>query len=293
MFYVDEKQMARFEMAYEFPLVVHETFLKDKPREFNDWHYHEEIQFSYILEGEMIMSCMGQDYLLKAGDGVFINSNCAHMSRPTNPESARYLSLNIKPSLLTLYHGSVVEQKYFLPYANSPRTQIIAFSSQLAEQQLIIDEILLLFSLIQNKEFGYELDTFGQLLKVWKHLLIFAETHSNEAVRLERPEAHAMLQYIHDHFAESISIEDISRHVHLSKGECSRLFHASYNSSIVSHMTDYRISQSIPLLTGTTLSMAEIALQCGFNSSSYFTKVFREKVGVPPLQYRKEKAGRT
>ncbi|MBP3728733.1 MAG: helix-turn-helix transcriptional regulator, partial [Lachnospiraceae bacterium] len=210
----------------------------------------------------------------------------------TNPESARYLSLNIKPSLLTLYHGSVVEQKYFLPYANNPRTQIISFSSRLAEQRLVIDEILLLFRFIQNKEFGYELDTFGQLLKVWKYLLIFAETHSNEAVRLERPEAHAMLQYIHDHFAEPISIEDISRYVHLSKGECSRLFHASYNSSIVTHITDYRISQSIPLLTGSTLSMAEIALQCGFNSSSYFTKVFREKVGIPPLQYRKEKAGR-
>ncbi|MBQ4425315.1 MAG: AraC family transcriptional regulator [Lachnospiraceae bacterium] len=275
-------------MPYEFPLAVHETFLKDKPRGFNDWHWHEEIQFSYILEGEMIMTCMGHDFLLRPGDGIFLNSNCSHMSRPVNPESARYLSLNIKPSLLTLFHGSVVEQKYFLPYANSPKMQVIAFSPEIPEEAFFLEAVLYLFRLIQEKGFGYELEVYAQLLHVWKTLLIISETHSVQPLKLEREEAHAMLMYIHQHFTENITIEDLSKHVHLSKGECSRVFQAAYGTSITTHIIDYRISQSIPLLSGTNLSMTQIAEQCGFNSSSYFTKVFREKVGMPPLQYRKE-----
>ena len=289
MFYVDENQKARFEMDYEFPLAVHETYLKDKPRGFNDWHWHEEVQFSYILEGSMIMSCMGNEYLLRAGDGIFINSNCAHMTRPAGPASARYLSLNIKPSLLTLFHGSVVEQKYFLPYSNDPGMQVIALSSDEPEQHFFLEQVLCLFDLIRKKGFGYELEVYAQLLRVWKLLLILAESHHAPPVKLERSEAHDMLMYIHRHFAESITVKDLAGYVHLSRGECSRLFQATYGTSIISHVMNHRISQSIPLLTGTNLSVAEIAGRCGFNNLSYFTKVFREKIGTTPLQYRKEK----
>ena len=288
MFYVDENKMARFELSYEFPLAVHETYLKDKPRGFNDWHWHEEIQFSYVLEGEMITSCMGSEFRLGAGDGIFINSNCSHMSRPTGAQSARFMSLNIQPSLLTLFRGSVVEQKYFMPYSNDPRMQVVSFSHEMADQKVVLAEILRLFEMIREKDFAYELDAYGQLLRVWKYLLILAETQHTPQVRLEREEAHAMLRHIHEHFAENLTIDDISRAVHLSKGECSRLFQTAYGTSIIAYLIDYRVSQSIQLLIGTNLSASEIAIRCGFNSPSYFTKVFREKIGVTPLQYRKE-----
>lgn len=287
MFYVDENQKARFELSYEFPLVVHKTNLRDKPRGFNDWHWHEEMQFSYILEGAMVMTCMGNDYLLRAGDGIFINSNCAHMSRPKGADSAIFLSLNIQPSLLTLFHGSVIEQKYFLPYSNDPNMQVIALSAEEPEQRLFLEQVMYLFNLIQEKGFGYELETYAQLLHVWKLLLILADRpHTQPKIR-ERNEAHAMLQYIHEHFSDNITIGDLAAVAHLSRGECCRIFQATYGTSIISHVIDYRISQSIPLLTGTEYSVAEIAGRCGFNNTSYYTKVFREKVGVTPLKYRK------
>lgn len=288
MFYVDENQKARFEMSYDFPLIVHKTNLKDKPRGFNDWHWHEEVQFSYILEGSMVMTCMGNSYLLRAGDGIFINSNCAHMTKPSGPESAVYLSLNIQPTLLTLFHGSVVEQKYFLPYSDDPNMQVIAFSSEEPEQRMFLEQVLTLFNLIQEKGFGYELETYAQLLHVWKLLLVLSETPHIQPKRKERGEAHTMLQYIHDHYSENISIEDLTAVVHLSKGECSRIFQLAYGTSIIAHVVDYRISQSIPLLTETDLTVAEIAGRCGFNNVSYYTKIFREKVGMTPRQYRKE-----
>lgn len=292
MFFVDKNQQARFIVPYDFPLAVHETFLKDKPRGFNDWHWHEELQFSYVLEGEMIMTCMGSDHLLKAGDGIFIHSNCAHMTRPTGPESARYLSLNILPSVLTLFHGSVIEQKYFIPYVNDPKMQVIAFRAGLAEYDLLLREIVLLFDLIRARDFGYELETYARLLHIWKLLTVLSKSKILPSVKLEREEAHAMLEYIRGHYAESITIDDLARHVHLSRGECSRLFQATYGVSIVSHLIDVRISQSIPLLVSTRMTVAQIADCCGFNSPSYYTKVFREKVGIPPLQYRRSHAGR-
>lgn len=287
MFYVDSNQKANFELSYEFPLAVHETSLTDKPGGINDWHWHEELQFTYVLEGEMILSSQGADHVLSEGCGIFINSNCAHMSRQISERSARYLSLNIQPSLLTLYHGSVVEQKYFLPYVDDPGMQVVTFFPEEEAEAVCLLELRRLFEVLKEDSFGYELEAYSQLLHLWNTLLNYARSHARTQPQPERQEAHDMLSYIHRHYSEELTLEAIAREVHLSKGECCRMFRSAYGCSIFTHIMNYRVAQSIPLLTGTNLSMAEISESCGFHSPSYFTKNFRERVGVTPLQYRK------
>ena len=57
--------------------------------------------------------------------------------------------------------------------------------------------------------------------------------------------------------------------------------------SPMEYLRDYRLRQSLPLLTDTTLSVTEIAFRCGFNSSSYYTETFHRSMGCTPLQYRR------
>lgn len=289
MFFVDDNQKANFAMSYAFPLIVHETNLKDKPLGFNNWHWHEELQFTIVLEGEMIMTMQGENYLLHPGDGIFINSNIEHMTRPTTPQSARYLSLNVQPSLLTLFHGSVVEQKYYLPYIKEPHMQVVTFSSDGLEE-LLFAEVNELFRVLQDGGFGYELDAYSRLLNTWKLLLACNASEHAQHQPHERYEAKAMLAYLHEHYGERISLDDVSAHVHISKSECCRLFHASYGCSIFTYLSDYRLQKSILLLSDSQLSVLEISDLCGFNSTSYFIKTFREKVGMTPLQYRRKAA---
>src|SRR5574344_1344410 len=176
MFFVDANQKANFAMSYAFPLIVHETCLKDKPLGFNAWHWHEELQFSIVLEGEMVMTLQGGNYTLRPRDGIFINSNIEHMSRPTTPESARYLTLNVQPTLLTLFHGSGVEQKYFLPYLKDPQMQVVTFSAE-GEDELLFAQVSELFRVLQDGDFGYELEAYSRLLAVW-HLLLLRRSEA-------------------------------------------------------------------------------------------------------------------
>lgn len=286
MFFVDNNQKANFELDYAFPLVVHETFLRDKPMGFNNWHWHEEVQFTCVLEGSMITTAQGQDHILRTGDGFFINSNISHMTRPTSADSARYVSLNVKPSLLTLFHGSVVERRYFLPYMNHPCFQFVLLTPETRWQEKTLNDMLYLFYLLREKAFGYELDAYSYLLHIWRTLLEHLDADPGQQPLLERQEAHQILSYLHDHYAEHITLEKISNITHLSSGECCRLFKATYGCTIFNYLTDYRLGQSTILLSDHSLSVSRIAELCGFNSPSYFIKRFREKVGVSPLQYR-------
>ena len=287
MFFVDNNQKATFFQPYSFPLVVHETRLKDKPMGFNNWHWHEEIQFSLLLEGEMITTAQGQDYHLHAGEGFFINSNLSHMSRPaTDPDESRFLSLNVQPSLLTLFHGSVVEQKYYLPYLDDPSFQMIHLVPEISWQDRILADLQALFSLVQNKPFGFELDAYSYLLLIWRQLLDNMEEPEQKPV-IERQEAHSILSYIQENYTEDLTLDQVSAHVHLSKSECCDLFRSSYDTTIFSFLSDYRLEKSILLLRDTNRSVSQIAADVGFKGTSYFIKCFREKTGQTPLQYRR------
>ncbi len=286
MFFVDNDQKANFIMDYAFPLAVHETKLWEKPMGFNNWHWHEEIQFTYVLEGSMITTAQGADYVLRPGDGFFINSNLSHMTRPTSAERVRYLSLNVKPSLLTLFHGSVVEQKYFLPYVNDPCFQFVQLTPETPWQEQVLSLIKRLFDVLQNTPFGYELDAYSCLLCIWRCLLEHLDAAPEHAPPVERWETQQILAFLHEHYAEPVSLRQVAECVHMKEGTCCRLFKTAYGCSIFTYLTDYRLEKSILLLPDPSLSVTRIAELCGFNSTSYYIKKFREKVGVSPLQYR-------
>lgn len=53
------------------------------------------------------------------------------------------------------------------------------------------------------------------------------------------------------------------------------------------YVSEYQLSQAAQLLSDHNLSIAEISEQCGFQSQSYFGKIFREKYGFSPKNYQK------
>ena len=291
MFFVDDNQKATFIVPYDFPLAVHETALRDKPMGFTPWHWHEEVQFSFVLEGSMVTTAQGVEHLLRPGDGFFINSNLSHMTKPADAAvSARYLSLNVSPKLLTLFRGSVVEQRYFLPYVNDPGFQFMHLTPETPWQEQILAAMRRLFSVVQAAAFGFELETYAQLLVLWKMLLEHLGVEEAANGYVESAEAQQIMSHVHDNYGDAVTLSGISQSVHRSAEECCRLFKETYGCTIFTYLGEYRIQQSIPLLADPSLSVSAISERCGFNSLSYFIKCFREKVGATPLQYRKNLA---
>jgi AraC-like DNA-binding protein len=58
------------------------------------------------------------------------------------------------------------------------------------------------------------------------------------------------------------------------------------------YLTNYRIEKRMELHIDSALSITDIALQCGFNSSSYFTEIFHKVFGSTPSDYNKKKIRR-
>lgn len=94
-------------------------------------------------------------------------------------------------------------------------------------------------------------------------------------------------EYIHAHLDQSIKLADLADVAGMSQFHFSRLFKRSMGISPHQYLLQQRLEQAKQLLKGSKLAIAEIALQCGFNSQSHLSKHFREAIGMTPSDYRK------
>ena len=99
--------------------------------------------------------------------------------------------------------------------------------------------------------------------------------------------------YLDNHFQENISREELSRHVFLNPDYLSRLFKKKTGISISGYLMTKRMNLAKEMLVTTKIPVSVISSQVGYDNFAYFTKIFRERTGMSPNEYRKshEKTG--
>lgn len=95
-------------------------------------------------------------------------------------------------------------------------------------------------------------------------------------------------KYIDEHLAEKISRTDIAEYVALNENYLSRLFHKEIGCSISDYILQKRINMAKKLLLSTKLSVSAIGEQVGYDTTTYFIRLFKREVGKTPKDYRKE-----
>lgn len=95
-----------------------------------------------------------------------------------------------------------------------------------------------------------------------------------------------MVSFIYQHYPEKISLTDIAAAGHVGRSKCCQIFKHYMQQSPVDFLNTYRLKISCRLLCTTQKSITEIAILCGFNHLSYFSKYFMECYGCTPREYR-------
>ncbi|MBQ8380965.1 MAG: helix-turn-helix transcriptional regulator [Clostridia bacterium] len=109
----------------------------------------------------------------------------------------------------------------------------------------------------------------------------------------ERLEYHNVLRlrpvinYISEHCAEKIYIEQLSEIIMVSPDYFTKMFRDSIGKTPIGYINGIKVNRSMQLLIGSDKSVAEIADEIGFYNANYFHKIFKQYMGVSPLAYRK------
>lgn len=96
-------------------------------------------------------------------------------------------------------------------------------------------------------------------------------------------------EYVKNHFAEKITLDEIAEYVSLSKSYLSRIYKEETGESLSVYINKVRIDKAKLMLLDQNCALVDVASLSGFEDQSYFTKVFKRLVGVSPKKYRESR----
>ena len=269
----------------DFPCAGYSKLYTDRADDVVFWHWHDEMEIMNERTGRLIVRVPQKTYLLNEGEAVVVNADVLHYAA-ADP-LCRLDSLVFSPALITGSDQSVYAQKYILPLTACSSFDGVVLRRETNEPAL--QAFVCAFDALANDTPGFEFTVRDDLSKLCFALYQQMEPRSGDDTGPSQNDLriHEMLSFIQDNYSRDITLTDISRAADVSERECLRCFQRSIQTSPMQYLLKYRIMQGAALLTERPSStISEIAISCGFNSPSNFTKLFRRFYNCTPREYR-------
>lgn len=278
--------------ATKFPLLVlnvNNRICIPSNEGFQVLHWHDEVQFVYILKGIIHVKIYDKEFDLQQHDCIFINRTVLH--HITEKEDCHYHSYIIPTRMLAFFPGSTMEQDDVEAIINNPVfTHYLLFSND-PTHNIVLHNIRLLDKLYfqENKYKHYEYRLSIQLSMVWLEFISLLPPMEKVESSENYERIRSLISMIHTNYHLPISIQNIADAAHISKTECVRCFQKFVHDSPYQYLLKYRLHMSTSLLITTDMLVTDIALTVGFHSISSYIKYFKMYYHKTPYKYRMEK----
>lgn len=279
---------------YSFPLLVLQVSSDTcyPPNEgFRMLHWHNEVQFMYLLEGTIHARIYDEQMDIHAGECLFINKNAVHLT--TNKEHCVYHSYLIPEKMLSFFPGSLMEKENVWPITENRLFSHLVLTRKKAKHGRVLDSLAQLdaayFS--QNENPWFEYCVAVAITALWRDFISVLDISEQNGMlwkinsydRIQR-----LLTYIHEHYQEELSLKDISCAANVSVSETQRTFRQFVGETPYQYLMKYRLHASTALLKESDKSISVIALESGFHSVSSFISYFKKQYGITPAAFRNE-----
>ncbi len=239
-------------------------------------HTHEGFAIGVIERGAETFYYRGAVHTAPAGSIVVISPDELHTGQSATDYGWSYRMIYPPADLLARVASELAGQPRGIPYFTSP---------------IVCDDAL--FVVLRAAHVALELShsALERETRLMEALAMLVRRHAEDRPALAQPGlAHHALRhaqdYLREHFAEDISLEQLAQHVYLSPFHLSRLFREQLGLPPHTYLNQIRVNRAKNLLNA-GLSPTDVAHAVGFADQSHLTKAFKRVVGVPPGQYRK------
>ncbi|HLR38608.1 MAG TPA: AraC family transcriptional regulator [Chitinophagaceae bacterium] len=249
-------------------------------------HTHPEYEINFVSNAKNAKRIIGdsEEYINEKDLVLIANPQLRHAWM-----DGKCISHNIH-EITIQFHPSLIEPYLFKNQFRSIKTLLnkatkgICFGSRSIEK---IEPLLQILSM--EKEGFYAVNRLLTLLYELSKAEDIRILSSNETKEDSRNTA--LLNHLHDYITANISqkflISEVAAELNMSRSTFARFLKAQLNMTYTDYLLDRRIKIAIVKLN-TGLPNKDVAIQCGFNSVSYFYRVFKEVMGVNPTEFKKK-----
>lgn len=252
-------------------------------------HFHTQYEIFYIVEGERIFFFNNREYIARAGDLILVDSDLIHMTKSITDSDEGH-------NRIILY---VTREKMEYYDALFPSLQLVQFFHDFygvyhldrEQQALILNLFRSLRHALNNKERNYKLGIDFDILSYFYKLMSFVRKQQHETPHdVENPKykaAYGIADYLSVNCDRTVSLDELSEKFYLSKYYICRIFKEVTGYTISEYTNIHRIRKAKRYLEETDMSISDITYALGYESLTYFERMFKTYMTLSPLKYRK------
>ena len=239
-------------------------------------HWHTSIEIFAVMEGHLEFFMNKEEYPLKAGEKLIINSNEIHSIHAAERNKTVVLQIPLKQ---------------FENYFTAQR--FIRFRSQDAEADgKLASLIKKLYKVYTARDTGYEFGTMSLFYEIMYMLVKnyrLTEAHEKEIRHSRKLDTLSKITtYMREHYKEDLKLSDLAATFGYSDAYLSRMFQKYAKINYKTYLQDIRMAYAYRDLMNTDRTISQIALDNGFCSSRGFSGEFQKRYGILPSEMRKQ-----
>lgn len=244
-----------------------------------------EACFLYVIEGSY--HSYSEEGLIKANSKEAVLMKCGNYAgrffSSGDSKEYRAIAIHFYPDVLKKIY------EYELPdFLKNPQKNQRGGMTKVKSDDMLrryIESILFYF---ENPQMASE---ELMVLKLKELILILNETQNAPEIQtilsnLFSPATYSFKEIVEAHLYTNISILELAQLANLSESSLKREFKKVYNDSPASYLRNQKLLKAKELLIVSELNITQITFECGFNDVAHFSKLFKNKYGVPPSSYR-------
>ena len=274
---------ARRTFSYQGQVIIEKMVVKTPFR--YEAIFQERGCFIYFKETGPKLVSSENNIQLKGNEAVLLKcgSHFVDLLKKAEEDKVEVIVVHFFPEILKkLYVNELPE--ILTKYKNSPSSNVIVSSNVLSKFINSLDFYFENPSLVNNDLLELKIKELVLLLIQSKNIdsiiELIADLYSTKSISVR--------EVVELHLYSNLKLDQLAKLANLSLSSFKRSFQKEYNDSPINYINKRRLEKAKQLLTLTELSVGEIAYEVGFQDSLYFTRLFKNKIGIPPTKYRAE-----
>lgn len=257
-------------------------------------HWHSEIEFFYLQEGKLDFFVNNTRYRLRGGDAMLVPPNLLHSALSVCGKSGLFTALVFSSDLVVTSSDTIRFRRYIQPVMHANERFCLHLIPENPSHRQILMDLERIFiqhenTIADQEKNPSDLLVEGLIRVIWQEIYLthLAPLSVGAAFDKTEKQMEYVLEYIHQHYREDITLGMLAKTVHISEAQLCRSFKALTGSTPFSYLKKYRIMKSCEELVKTNKKISEICSSCGFNNISYYNREFLKIMKVTPSVYRK------
>lgn len=253
-------------------------------------HWHEETEIVYVEEGRAYVSINDKNVYGNKGDLIFIEKGAVHYIKSLDENNAlKFRTLVFNLSFLCLNEENYWQKQFISPLMNCNVMFRNLISQDDENYGKILSAYLSLLEAYKGKENYYQIRIISLFYNLFFEMLSGGHLVQRESKSRKNQKAMKQcLAYIDQNYKEHISVGDLAAMINFSEDYFTHEFSEFMGKSPINYLNSVRLDKAKIMLNSSDKSIDDIAFDCGFQSTSYFIKLFKKQNGLTPLQYRKK-----